>query len=217
MTATLCMASFDLPTHSASAFLLRHIAPRMEPFQLYGPISRRPFFSLFAPSSDVIIGTGHGMTDEYTAQDESLIWKVGQYDPREVKGKVIKLVSCFTGAQLGPDLVANGAKCFMGYDDDLTWIVDANYFAVPWNDPDAKLAFMPIVNSLQALLSGSTCGDAMAIERQGYIDSLSKTSSPLIMACLAFDLAHTVILGDENATVRRRPNINLPPPPPLLF
>ena len=218
MTATLCMSSFDLPTHSASAFLLRYIAPRMEPFHLYGPIARRPFFGMFAPASDFILADGHGEADEYTAQSESLIWRVGQYSPAEVKGKVVKLVSCLVGQQLGPDLVATGgARAFLGYDDDVTWVVDAAYYAHPWDDPYAQSCFMPIVDGINALLDGATASESLNVEKAGYEANLLKTDSEMVQACLLFNLAHTMMAGDPSATVVPRPRISLPPPPPILL
>jgi hypothetical protein len=217
MTATLCLTSFDLSSHSASGFIWRHIVPRMEPVSLYGPLARRVPFSIFAPASDFILGTGHGESNTYSGQNESPIWKVGEYKPSEVNGKVIKLVSCQTGKQLGPDLVDKGARCFMGYDDDLVWIVDSAYYPIPWDDPNAKLCFHPIVDSLHALLDGTTCEEAMEIERSGYINNMEATDSDFIRACLQFNHDHTILLGDPAATVKPRPRITLPPPPPLLF
>ncbi len=218
MTCTLVLSSFDLPSHSASGLLVRYIVPRVEPFQLYGPLARRPFFSLSAPSSDLIIGDGHGENDEYTAQGETVIWKVGQYNPREVQGKVIKLISCDTGAELGPDLVKNGALCFMGFDDDLIWIADSGYYGKPWDDPYAKLCLMPVIDSLQALLDGKTCGEAMAIEQAGFQTNAQNAADfPLLQSSIEFIQQHAVLLGNPSATVRKRPRISLPAPPPLLI
>lgn len=217
MTCALLLSSFDIPSHSASGFLMRYIAPRVEPFQLYGPLARRPVFSLLAPSADLIIGTGHGEEDEYTAQNESIIWKAGEYDPREAQGKVIKLLSCQTGLVLGPDLVKNGARCFMGYDDDMIWIADSSFYGQPWNDPNARACLMPIMDSLQALLDGKTCGEALAIEKAGYLANAQASEFPLIQACLEFDERHTVLIGDPEATIRPRPRVSFPPPPPLIL
>lgn len=218
MTCALLMSSFDLPSHSISGFLLRYIAPRVEPFQLYGPIARRPFFTAIAPAADVIIADGHGEQDEFSAQGESLIWKTGNYNIREVQGKVIKLISCQAGVVLGPDLVQNGARCFMGYDDDIIWLADSSYSPQPWNDPYAQACLMPIIDSLQALLDGQSCGEAMAIERNGYFNNGQLTDSPFLRSCLDFNQQHTVIIGDSNATIKPRHRFYTPiPPPPLLF
>jgi hypothetical protein len=218
VTCALVMSSFDLPTHSASGFLMRYIAPRVEPFQLYGPLARRPMFGLIAPSSDLVVGVGHGEPDEFTAQGESLIWKAGAYNIKETGGKIVKLISCQTGAVLGPDLVQNGTLCFMGYDDDIIWIADSDYWNQPWNDPNAALCLGPIISSLQALLDGQTCAEAFAIEQAGFLENAAASSDfPLLRDCLTFNAAHSIILGDETATVRPRPRISLPPPPPLII
>lgn len=217
MTCALVLSSFDLPSHSASGFLMRYIAPRVEPFQLYGPLARRPFFSFVAPAAEFIIGTGHGELDEYTSQGESAIWKAGQYDAREVQNKAIKLLACQTGAILGPDLVQHGARCFMGYDDDIAWIADSRYYGRPWNDPYASVCLMPVIDSLQALLDGKTCREAIAIEKAGYLANAQASDFPLLRACLEFDERHSVLIGDPTATIRPRPRVSLPAPPPLII
>lgn len=63
MPTVLAMSDFDLPTRSASGFMLRYIAPRVEPVQLFSFLARRTPFRLTAPQSDVIIGVGHGYVD----------------------------------------------------------------------------------------------------------------------------------------------------------
>lgn len=217
MTATLCMASFDLPTHSASAFLLRYIAPRLGPAALYGPVARRPFFSL-PGATDLFVGVGHGEPDAFTGAGDSPIWQVGKVNPKETSGKVVKLLSCLTGQQLGPDLVSNGgARAFLGYDDDIVWLADSGYSLWPYSDPYAQICLMPIVDGLDALLDGSSCSESLAIEKAGYQANAAATDSQLLQSCLNFNLAHAILLGDPNARISPRPRISLPPPPPLLF
>jgi hypothetical protein len=217
MTCCLALASFDEPTKSSSGAILRYVGARVEPFQLYGPLAQRPFFSLIAPQADVIIATGHGEPNAFFLQNESLVWSVGNYNLREIKDKVIKLVSCQTGKELGPDLVQNGARCFLGYDDDITWIMNSEYSFQPWLDPDAKLALMPVIDGINALLDGKTCAEAHEIEISEDLINAASTDFELVSACLQSNAAHCVIIGDVNATIKPRLNISLPPPPPLLI
>jgi len=218
MTCCLALASFDEPTKSSSGAILRYVGARVEPFQLYGPLAQRPFFSLVAPQADIIIATGHGEPNAFFLQNESLVWSVGNYNVNEIKGKVIKLVSCLTAKELGPDLVLNGVCCFLGYDDDITWIINSEYSFQPWMDRDAKLALMPVIDGINALLDGKTCAEAHQIEiSEDYINAAS-TDFELVSACLLSNAQHCVMIGDGNATVRARPKITLPlPPPPLLI
>ncbi|MDD5510532.1 MAG: hypothetical protein PHI12_06975 [Dehalococcoidales bacterium] len=217
MISTICLASFDLPSHSSSAFVLRYIVPRC-PVMLYGPMAQPGFFGLTSPISDFILGTGHGSDREYCAQNESIIWKVGEYNPGQVRGKVVKLLSCNTGMMLGPDLIKNGARAYLGYDDDFLWIADSIYYPVPWEDRTAAACLMPVIQSLNALLDGSTCAEAIAIERQGYLQNIERTDNELLSSLLEHNNNHTVIYGDQSATITPRPKVTPPiPPPPLLL
>lgn len=218
MPATLCMADFDLPTRSASGFLLRYIVPRLGPAALYGMLDRRAPFQFTAPQSDIIIGMGHGDVNVFTGQNETVILEVGHYDPKEIKGKVVKLLSCQTGVELGPDLIANGCTVYLGYIDDYLWVCDADKASVPWSDPLAATCLMPVIDSINALLSGKTAKEAHDIEIAGYLRNAQVEEDELIRSLIEFNMANSVILGDGGARVSPRPNITLPlPPPPLIL
>lgn len=219
MASTVLLADFDLPTRSASGFLLRWIVPRigLEPATLYGVLARKFSFDLAAPQSDIIIAMGHGDSDTLTAQNETVILDAGKYDSKLVKGKVVRLLACQTGNKLGPDVVANGATCFIGHKDDFVWVCDADLSSTPWSDKMAAEALMPVVDSLNALLDGKTCREAYQIERSGYLRNAVDEENELIKACLEFNYDNLVLLGDAQARIRARPKISFPiPPPPLL-
>ena len=222
MPITLAMADFDLPTRSASGFMLRYIAPRVEPVQLLGMLARRLPFRLSAPRADIIIGVGHGDVDVFTGQNEAIILEVGKYDPGEVKGKVIKLLSCQCGVELGPDLVKNGCAAFMGYKDDYIWVIDADLVSTPWADKEfAGKCLMPVIDGLNALLDGKTAREALDIELAGYSRNAEVEEDELIKACIEFNRDNATLEGDGDASIRPRPSLALPfklvPPPPLIL
>jgi len=221
MPVTLALADFDLPTRSASGFMLRHIAPRVEPIQLLGVLVRRLPFRLSAPQSDIIIGVGHGSEDTFTGQNEAVILEVGQYSPREVRSKVIKLLSCQCGVILGPNLVANGAASVLAYVDDYVWVMDADLAMRPWADEMAATSLMPVVDGLNALLDGKTARAALNIELEGYSRNAEVEEDELVKACLEFNRDNAILIGDGGASIRARPSLALPfrliPPPPLLM
>ncbi len=217
MPVSILMSDFDLPTRSASGFLLRYIAPRVEPVQLYSFLVRRLPFRLSAPQSDIIIGTGHGDASSFTGQNESVILEVGKYNPREVRGKVIKLISCQTGKLLGPDLIKNGAVAFLGYVDDYVWVMDSDLASTPWADEMAGTCLMPVIDGLNALLDGKTARESLDIELEGYSRNAATEEDELIKSCLEFNHDNAVLLGNTSARVRRRPNITIPLPPPPIF
>ncbi|MBA7636980.1 hypothetical protein ES703_44612 [subsurface metagenome] len=180
-----------------------------------GPSSSLP------PQSDIIIGVGHGDEVSFTGQNEADILEVGRYDPREVEGKVIKLLSCQTGVSLCPDLVARGAAYAMGYTDDYVWVMDADLAARPWADQMAATSLLPVIDGLNALLDGKTAKEAFDVELEGYTKNAEIEEDELIKSCLEFNRANYALLGDPIARVRARPKLPLPfqfiPPPPLIF
>ena len=190
----------------------------MGPATLYGMIDRRVPFRLSAPQSDLIIGVGHGDVDSFTGQNEVMLLKVGQYESREIEGKVVKLLSCQTGVELGPDLIANGCAAYLGYTDDFLWVCDADRVVVPWSDPLAAPSLMPAIDSINALLSGKSVREAHDIEISEYRKNAEVEEDELIKSLIEFNMGNAVLLGDEGARVSPRPNIFLPfPPPPLLI
>lgn len=218
MPSTMSMADFDLATRSASGFLLRYIVPRLEPVHLYAILARRTPFRLSAPQSDIIIGMGHGSEDAFTGQNEAIILEVGRYDPKEIRGKVIKLLSCQTGVELGPDLIRNGAASFQGYSDDYVWVCDADLASTPWSDKIAATCLMPVIDSINALLDGKTSKEAFDIEQEGYSRNAEVEEDELVKSCIEFNRMNAVLLGNREATVRARPSIMLPiPPPPIIL
>lgn len=220
MPTILALPSFDLSTRSASGYLLRWILPRLEPVHLLSFLDNRGAFVLAAPQSDVIIATGHGSADAFTGQNEAVILEVGKYNPREVKGKVIKLLSCDCGIELAPDMVKNGALAVAGYRDDFIWVMDEELSSTPWADKTyASKVLMPVIDGLNALLDGKTAGEAFQIELDGFTRNAEIEEDELIKSCLEFNFENAILVGEGNARIRKRPPLPLPfrvmPPPPL--
>jgi len=222
MSVVLSLADFDLPTRSASGYLLRWIVPRvgLEPATLHAMLARRTPFCLSAPQSDIIIGVGHGDASSFSGQNEAIILEIGKYDPREVESKVIRLLSCQCGIGLGPDLVKNGALSVLAYVDDYIWVCDADLASTPWADEMAATILMPVIDGLNALLDGKTCREALQVELDGYSRNAAVEEEELIKSCLEFNRANAVLLGDPEGRVTARPSLALPfrlvPPPPIF-
>lgn len=220
MASVLAMADFDLPTRSASGFLLRWIAPRLEPAHLYASLNRRELFKLATPQADLMIIMGHGQPGAIYGQRESELLRVGNYDPKMVAGKVIKLFSCKTGIALGPDLIRNGALAVLAYTDDYIWVMDSDSILTPWADKIAAPTLMPVIDSLNVLLDGQTVGEAFEVEQANYLKNEQEEDNELVKATLRFNHDNNVLLGDPGVRVGKRPNLLLPfkivPPPPLL-
>ncbi len=218
MNTTLALADFDLPTRSASGFLLRYVVPRVGPIPLYSMLDRRAPFVFSSQRADIIIGMGHGDVDIFTGQNMGLILKVNEYSPNEVEGKVIYLLSCQTGVELGPDLIRNGASCFLGFTDDYIWMMDADLASTPWADELASPCLIPAIDAINTLLDGRTTEEAYNVQVERYRRNAEAEEDELIRALIEFNMDNAVLLGDGGASVRARPKITLPlPPPPIIL
>lgn len=96
---------------------------------------------LRSSAANLITGSGHGFPERFTGQGRDPIFAVGAYDPAEVSGRIVHLLSCETAQQLGPDLVANGCRAFFGYDEVFVFPdMAADLFLVCDGEIDTQLA-----------------------------------------------------------------------------
>ena len=203
----------DLPTRSASGFLIRYVVPRSIPPQLAGPLDRKALFSALT-IGNVIIGVGHGDDAEFCGHNNQVVLDLSSIP--DVEGKNIILISCETAKELGPALIAAGAESYIGFKEDLVWVMDADASMWPWGDKLAYPAMMPLVDCVNALLDGKTTGDAFNILTTELTRNAGAEEDELIASCLRFNARNAVLLGNPAAHVPARPDVTLPLPPPPL-
>ena len=94
--------------------------------KLQGSLARRHYVVEEATKPDVqyLTGVGHGLFDTYTGDYGEILFQIGHYDAAEVEGKIIHLISCQAGRDLGPDFVKNGCQAFFGYDENFSYLAD---------------------------------------------------------------------------------------------
>jgi hypothetical protein len=118
----------DTPiTKHAAEYRKKHVIPcfprrRIIPIVLSGANDTRPNFAAACKRRGVVYisGVGHGSATAYTGYRFSRLWEACKYDPAEVKGAIIHLLSCKTAQQLGPDLIKKGACAYFGYFENFT-------------------------------------------------------------------------------------------------
>lgn len=107
---------------------------------LKGNMANRNYLSkeLMKDGIKFLSGSGHGLYHEIQGSDGSAALSVNGYDPLEIKGKIIHLVSCYTAFELGVDVVQKGCTSFFGYDTAFTFLKETidDFMA-----PDAELDF----------------------------------------------------------------------------
>jgi len=204
----------DLPTRSASGFLIRYVVPRTGPPQLVGPLDNKALFSNLA-FGDVVIGVGHGEPNRFYGYRNQMLFDVSSIP--DVQGKVIVLVSCQTARQLGPALIKAGAESYIGFLEDLVWVMDADSASNPWADKFAGSAMMPVVHCVNTILDGKVIADAFAVMTTEMLGNAAVEDDEVMASCLRFNARNASLLGNPIARVKARPKVALPiPPPPLL-
>jgi hypothetical protein len=145
----------------------------------------------------LITGSGHGFAERFTGQGQLSVLEVGQYNPLEVTGAIVHLLSCNTAQQLGPDLVANGCTAFFGYDDEFVFPDQA---AALFLDADSQIDL--------TLAGGGTAQeayDAAILVFDRHIRRMLQTGNVFIAAALKRNRDHLCApstdprWGDRNA------------------
>lgn len=142
-------------------------------------------------------GIGHGAYTLYTGDAFNRILEVGNYDPAEVNGKAIHFLSCETAGKLGPDTVAKGAKCYLGYDENFTFVWDDA--ATPVNE---VLLFMKADSIIDiTMANGGTAKQAYDAAVQAFNAGMAQVPGSAAATWLKYDRDHLRLLGNAATTV----------------
>jgi hypothetical protein len=149
---------------------------------------------------------GHGTSHRVTGfNNETLI---SLQDGKKLKNKIIYALSCRSGLTLGPCLVDQGLKTYIGYKDDFIFIVDETKLDNPLTDEIAKLYLEPAYSVTSCLIEGKTTGEAFEESQKKFqenINFLLTTESPEddkdLVPYLYWDMQHQVCLGDKGARI----------------
>ena len=119
--------------------------------------------------------------------------------------RIIYLLSCSCGKELGPKIIELGGEAYIGYNEDFYWIVrDPNR---PGGDPYARGFGSAVVAVVLTLLRGGTV--QMAYERSietfnKYIEYWRQSEDPYAREAVKFllwDRDCTIALGNVQATI----------------
>jgi len=151
-----------------------------------------------------ISGVGHGNETTFTGQNYSVLLKKDDAETeKRVKGRHFHLLSCQTGAQLGPWMIEKGAVAYHGYKVTYYFIISSfpNKYATPFFDSDTTID--------RTLIEGKTHKEAKEACIAKYNEYIESEETPEICKrYLKWDLDGYVFYGDENS------RIVAPPPPP---
>jgi hypothetical protein len=159
------------------------------------------------PDVEYISAFGHGNVNLITGQDHDILWKVGSYDPKEAKDKIIHLMSCLTAEKLGQDLVDKGARAYFGYHEEFTFLHSSSV-QDPLQDPYADVFFQCDSQVDRLIADGMPAAKVYSNTQELYsqkIDAFLATESD-VAKCLLHDLNCFKFYGDPDACL---PNNNI--------
>jgi hypothetical protein len=157
--------------------------------------------------ASLFYGVGHGNETTFTGWRNTTIFYY--CNCRELAGSLVYLLSCLTANELGYDIVEKGARAYIGYNVEFTWVVDDydTCYRNPYEDRYCKWFFNPVRVLLERIADGKTMGEA----QQASIDEWNKgiqywTENPendpwasYVLYWLVWDRDGQVLYGDPNA------------------
>jgi len=145
----------------------------------------------------LITGVGHGDENAFTGQNYNIIYSTANQESLDLlKNRLVHLLSCEVGANLGKKIVENGAKCFCGYKEVYIFVISnfPNSYAKPFFNSDFQFDAV--------LYNGLTAGEAFEAMIQAYKDALDDPSTPeQSRPYLKHDMEAAVFYGDKNARI----------------
>ena len=144
-----------------------------------------------------ISGIGHGNYDVYTGHAGNHILKVGAYDASEVNNKAIHFLSCRTAATLGPDTITKGAHCYVGYDENFTFV---------WDDPSTPINEADLFKKCDSTFDiwmayGYTAQQAYNASIATFNASIALVPGTAAASWLSYDRDHMRLHGDPATRV----------------
>ena len=180
----------------------------MQTFDLKGSKATKSEFDKYLKNSpDLILFNGHGGSDRIMGHKNEVLVQANK-DDALLKGKIVYALACAAGEQLGPSAEKQGAKAFIGYNQDFGWITDKNKECRPENDELAN-EFRDASNQVSvALIKGNTASDAFERSQSCFKEKMLKYSASNTLPeaeemrfWLFWDKYSQVLLGDGQAHI----------------
>lgn len=148
---------------------------------------------------------GHGSPNTVTGfNNEPLIAFAD--NEKILKDRVAYALSCQSAKRLGKSCVADGAKTYLGYDEDFIFVFDEEKEEDPLNDKVAENFIEPSNTLVLSILEGKTTGEAYQNSQEEFKQkivrfSLSEATAEEreLLPYLLWDEEHQVCLGSKQA------------------
>ncbi|MBI5072736.1 hypothetical protein HZA99_02875 [Candidatus Woesearchaeota archaeon] len=154
----------------------------------------------------LVIFNGHGREDAVGGhKNEPLI--VAKQNETLLKEKITYAISCKSAKELGPESVKQGAKAYLGYEEDFIFFYEPKKMTEPLADKTAELFLEPSREAMLSLIKGNSVEEAEKRTKNMFKENMIKllssevTKEEASMArYLWWNMKHLTIHGDKTAT-----------------
>ena len=155
---------------------------------------------------ELIIFNGHGREDTVGGhKNEPLI--VAKQNETLLKEKITYAISCKSAKELGPESVKQGAKAYLGYEEDFIFFYEPKKMTDPLTDKTAELFLEPSREAMLSLIKGNTVEEAEKRTKNMFKENMSRLLSSeasqeetSMARYLWWNMKHLTIHGDKTAT-----------------
>lgn len=151
-------------------------------------------------SPTIVILNGHGNYKSVTGFDNKDLISLGENESL-LTNTATYAVSCSSAKDLGPACIKSGAKAYIGYTDDFTFMIDESKITKPLEDNTAKLFLEPSNQVGISLIKGNNAKEAYQKSQDYFrrnIRHLLTSESPQeekeTLPFLLWDMRHQVCL-----------------------
>lgn len=120
----------------------------------------------------LFIGMGHGSTTAFSGHLKEILIQAG-VNSDWMSQRLSYLISCWTGAYLGPEIIKRGGLAYIGFNKRFWWAVDAED-PIPATDTYAR-DFFSVINSISFnILEGKTLRESLAAAESLIYEYITK-------------------------------------------
>ena len=155
----------------------------------------------------VIFLNGHGNDDLLTGQDGAVMLQAGENE-HILEGTITYALSCRSAKVLGKQSVASGARAYIGYEEDFTFMYESEKRTRPDEDTIAALFLDPSNQVIISLLKGHDVNSAYINAKNAFFRNIQKSltsesssDDSSNIRYLLWDMQNLVYHGDGAATV----------------
>ncbi len=174
---------------------------------LHGEKANRVRFigTLDKKESDFVFLNGHGNAEIVAGHDDAPLLTGSDSG---VNDKIIYARACQSAKQLGPQAVENGAKAYIGYDEDFVFMYEMDQVHRPQHDTTARLFLEPSNEIPISILKGHSVEEAEKRSKGKFSENIRTlllgnltAEEHRMIKLLAWNMQHQVCLGDTSATL----------------